>query len=54
MKKLINIITLIILLSMSINAQTDLYDISINSIDDKVLDLNQYKGKNIIRFKKNT
>ena len=48
MKKLTNIITLIILLSMSINAQTDLYDISINSIDDKLLDLNQYKGKNII------
>jgi len=33
---------------MSINAQTNIYDISINSIDDKLIDLNQYKGKNVI------
>jgi|TARA_B110000495_G_C23022709_1_gene607001 glutathione peroxidase len=33
---------------MSINAQTNIYDISIKSIDDKLIDLNQYKGKNVI------
>tara|TARA_B110000444_G_scaffold152629_1_gene142808 strand:+ start:1425 stop:1904 length:480 start_codon:yes stop_codon:yes gene_type:complete len=30
------------------NAQTNIYDITINSIDDKLIDLNQYKGKNVI------
>jgi glutathione peroxidase len=43
-----NIIISVILYTMSINAQTNIYDISIKSIDDKLIDLNQYKGKNVI------
>mgnify|MGYP006104530423 FL=1 len=43
-----NIIISVILYTMSINAQTNIYDISINSIDDELIDLNQYKGKNVI------
>ena len=43
-----NIIISVILYTMSMNAQTNIYDITINSIDDKLIDLNQYKGKNVI------
>ena len=43
-----NIIISVLLYTMSMNAQTNIYDITINSIDDKLIDLNQYKGKNVI------
>lgn len=42
------LITLILLLSMSVNAKENIYNISINDIDGNIIELSSFKGKYIL------
>ena len=42
------LITLILLLSMNVNAKENIYNISINDIDGNIIELSSFKGKYIL------